>query len=87
MTRESQYETRFKKWGFRKNLAKDDWRIVGYKTLKRARVEGKETEMLLDNRVFNQKKFKRQSTRYMSVLEMNCRNYGGNEDCFFYERI
>ncbi|QVM10220.1 hypothetical protein D8B26_004880 [Coccidioides posadasii str. Silveira] len=66
---ECQYEAQFKEWGFRKKLKKEEWRIVGYKTLKRKR-EQKETEMLLNKRVICPKKFKRQCSRYMRLSEM-----------------
>ncbi|KMP07087.1 ankyrin-1 [Coccidioides immitis RMSCC 2394] len=69
LKRECQYEAQFKEWGFRKKLKKEEWRIVGYKTLKRKR-ERKETEMLLNKRVICPKKFKRQCSRYMSLSEM-----------------
>ncbi|EFW17775.1 conserved hypothetical protein [Coccidioides posadasii str. Silveira] len=69
LKRECQYEAQFKEWGFRKKLKKEEWRIVGYKTLKRKR-EQKETEMLLNKRVICPKKFKRQCSRYMRLSEM-----------------
>ncbi|KAJ5613723.1 hypothetical protein N7528_007377 [Penicillium herquei] len=69
--REKQYKSKFKEWGFRTNLKKEEWRVIGYKKLKRKREENKETEMILHEKSVGQERFNRQSTRYMTSLELN----------------
>lgn len=62
----AQYELHFKKWGFRKNLTKEEWRVVDHKIGKRKR-EHKESEVLLDKFLIESKKVKRATLRYGSA--------------------
>jgi hypothetical protein len=62
----AQYELHFKKWGFRKNRTKDDWKIVAQKVGKRKR-EHKESEVYIDGNLIHSKKVKKAISRYGSM--------------------
>jgi hypothetical protein len=59
----AQYELHFKKWEFRKNRTKDDWRIVAQKIGKRKR-EHKESEVYIDGNLIETKKVRKAISRY-----------------------
>jgi hypothetical protein len=62
----AQYELHFKKWGFRKNRTKDEWRAVDQKIEKRKR-EHKESEVYIDGILIESKKVKKSTLRYGST--------------------
>jgi hypothetical protein len=59
----AQYELHFKKWEFRKNRTKDDWKIVAQKIRKRKR-EQKESEVYIDGNLIESKKVRKETSRY-----------------------
>jgi hypothetical protein len=59
----AQYELHFKKWEFRKNLTKDDWKIVGPKIGRRKR-EHKESEVYNHGNLIQSKKIRKAISRY-----------------------
>lgn len=57
LTRKKQYETAFKKWGFRKNkFNPEKWKVVNRKIQKRKRELGKESEVYVDGIKYPPKK-------------------------------
>jgi hypothetical protein len=62
----AQYELHFKKWEFRKNRTKDDWKIVAQKIGKRKR-EHKESEVYIGGNLIESKKVKKAISRYGST--------------------
>jgi hypothetical protein len=62
----AQYELHFKKWEFRKNRTKDDWKIVAQKLRKRKR-EHKESEVYIDGNLIKSKKVRKETSRYGSM--------------------
>ena len=59
----AQFEHRFDKWGFRKNLSKDEWGVVTYKIGKRKR-EHKDSEILLNELPMKTAKLEKAMSRY-----------------------
>ncbi|KAJ5100403.1 ankyrin repeat containing protein [Penicillium angulare] len=67
---EKEFEDKLQEW-VRKNLKNEEWRAVGFISLKRKREENKETEMVLHKKRVNPERFARQTMRYLTVLERN----------------
>lgn len=63
MVSAGQYERQFKKWGFRKNLAPNEWQFVSRRIEKRKR-EGKDTDLRIDGVAIPEKKLRKAITRY-----------------------
>lgn len=62
--RKKQYERQFqKKWRFRKNLTKQDWRILHFKVSKR-QSKGKRTKVFVDGRPQQMEKLEHEVSRY-----------------------
>ncbi|KAH0844337.1 hypothetical protein AYO21_00809 [Fonsecaea monophora] len=68
----AQFEAHLKKWDLRKNLTKDEWKVVTHKIQKRKR-DNKDSEVCSDGFPMNAKKVKRAITRYrpLSVLDFD----------------
>ena len=66
MRSKAQYELHFKKWEFRKNRTKDDWKIVAQKLRKRKR-EHKESEVYIDGNLIESKKVRKETSRCGSM--------------------
>jgi hypothetical protein len=65
-TSKSQYEKYFKRWGFRKNLTKEEWTPIRQKVLARKRA-GKESDVYLEGVLMPAKKVKRGIGRYQQT--------------------
>ncbi|KIW86131.1 hypothetical protein Z517_01525 [Fonsecaea pedrosoi CBS 271.37] len=59
----AQFEAHLKKWAFRKNLTKDEWKVVIHKIQKRKQ-DNKDSEVCSDGFPMNVKKVKKAITRY-----------------------
>jgi hypothetical protein len=72
-SRKSQYETTFKRWGWRKNLTREEWlSVIG--TKRRRELQGKDTEIIIKTDgeiigVVSSKKIKREEARH-SLAEL-----------------
>lgn len=64
--RKSQYELQFKKWDFRKNRTAEEWRRVAHK-LKKREQERKESKVILNGKLINPKKLRKETLRYRSL--------------------
>ncbi|KAG4439978.1 hypothetical protein IFR05_004552 [Cadophora sp. M221] len=65
----SQYETKFAKWNWRKNLNSEDWRFVLEKKRKRAAL-GKETNVTLNGNLIPQKRIQKEEQR-LTISQLN----------------
>ncbi|KAF2798621.1 hypothetical protein K505DRAFT_232948, partial [Melanomma pulvis-pyrius CBS 109.77] len=58
----SQYETRFRRWGFRKNLKRDDWKIIDNVRAERKQA-GKSSEVYLNGELIPEEKVQKETSR------------------------
>ncbi|KAF2653820.1 ankyrin [Lophiostoma macrostomum CBS 122681] len=66
----SQYEDRFRKWGWKKNKKADTWRFIAHRVEKRKR-DKKESDVKINGEVIEYKKVKKEISRYgfVSTIE------------------
>jgi hypothetical protein len=74
-TSKSQYETRLKKWGFRKYSNRDDWLAVS-SMLDTRRLQGKESSVLFDGKPIHKNRVRKGTQRYLKH-KGNSTNYKG----------
>jgi UDP-2,3-diacylglucosamine pyrophosphatase LpxH len=60
----AQYVRKLKKWRLEKNSTKDKWEFAASQVQKR-RLEGKETEVIINGRLVSAKKLKKEMARYV----------------------
>ena len=67
----AQYEGRLKKWGFRKNKTKEDWKTIRREIEKRNR-QRKASDVYFCGKLISAKKVRKETSRYgpMSTVEM-----------------
>ncbi|KAF2177656.1 hypothetical protein K469DRAFT_515616, partial [Zopfia rhizophila CBS 207.26] len=58
----SQYEARFRKWGIRKNLRGDEWQILN-KKLERRKMEGKQSDVYINEVIIPKSKIRKEIRR------------------------
>ncbi|KAJ5692526.1 ankyrin repeat-containing domain protein [Penicillium macrosclerotiorum] len=64
---QSQYNRRFHKWGFEKNLRKDEWEFIAHRQAKRKR-EGKPPgQVKKHNRTIPDEKVRKETSRYVNL--------------------
>jgi hypothetical protein len=70
MLRKSQYENRFKRWGFRKNGRATEWKCIRRKIGLRKEA-GKESAVYLNGHLLSESTVRRETSRqgHMSALE------------------
>lgn len=61
----AQYETRLKKWGYRKYASKDLWKVIFY-ILALRQSQGKQSEVYLHGELLTEDKIKKEWKRYQS---------------------
>lgn len=59
----SQYENRFKKWGFRKHRKGREWKDAYHRIEKRKR-DGKDSSLYVDGVLIPKKKFRKEASRH-----------------------
>jgi hypothetical protein len=64
--RKPQYLRRFKEWGLSKNITSEAWKVVEHRLRKR-RLEGKETEVLLNGIIVDKKRLKKEISRHVPL--------------------
>ncbi len=60
----AQYVRRLKQWRLEKNSTKDKWEFAASQVQKR-RLEGKETEIIINGRLVSAKRLKKEMARYV----------------------
>jgi hypothetical protein len=72
LLRKSQYENRFKRWGFRKNGHATEWKFIRRKIGVRKEA-GKESAVYLKGRLLSESTVRRETSRHghMSALEQS----------------
>ena len=58
----SQYEHRLRKWGFRKNFTRDEWRAIHYRIDIRKRL-GKDSDLYVGGTLISQRKLRKEISR------------------------
>lgn len=73
----SQYEDRFRKWGFRKNLKGAEWGVIRHHVSKRKR-EGKDSNLYVDGILVPAKKVRKETSRntFVSLRDPVARGKG-----------
>jgi hypothetical protein len=66
----AQYETRLKKWGFRKYANKDQWNSI-FQTLCIRESQGKESEVFFRGEVLDGEKIEKERRRYGAISDVN----------------
>jgi hypothetical protein len=62
--RKNQYTAQFRKWQWKKNLEKDEWKYIGKQVAKR-RAVGKESEVYHNGRLISAVRLKKEIPRYV----------------------
>lgn len=57
----------FKRWGFRKNIAGEEWKLIGIKIQQRKR-EGKESEVVFNGKIINPKTLRKELRRHAPAI-------------------
>jgi ankyrin repeat protein len=78
LSSKSQYESRFRRWGLRKNLKRKDWRGV-IEHIKKREKEGKHSEIRLNGALIPKERISRECSRYGWTRDSQIETPEGNQ--------